>query len=384
MREALDTIEQAIALAPKIRDTQNSDLNWHLRLHSELLTVLGKNDEALVSAQKSLRLSRQKVLLYGSENAVELSKALGVCASCLVECAMPVQALQMSEEGLQLARNSARKVSKTSQSDLAVSLSAYAMCLGMNGHIQRALAASEEGLGLRRALMEIEPEKHRQNFALTLMSYAARLSDVGEIEEALQLTKESLAINRLLAESKPERFTEALANTLNNCMVIEAEAGNFSASLAMSEELLALYDYLVQSNPDRHQFDIEEVRLGCAFVRWLADGYSFVQEARRPVVVPGDVQKQRSLEYEQHWLLAFADQTLEAVKDAQACWDRLDFSQQFSMRNKQILLNAFSSHRFGQGDEQWCEHLVELREVRKGHIPAWMSETAHRLAFPLP
>ncbi|MDD1157399.1 tetratricopeptide repeat protein, partial [Pseudomonas rubra] len=384
-REALAVVEQALALGPKLRGSRDNDLrqNWHLRLHSELLTVQGQNDEALASAQKALRLSRQIISAHGNKDSIELSKTLGICASCLADCGKSEEALHLSEEGLQLTRSVGRAVSKSNQNDLAVSLSIYARCLGMNGHIHKALAANKEGLGLRRALMESEPEKHRQNFALTLMTYAARLSDVGEIEEALRLTKESLSINRALAESKPERFGKVLADTLSNCMVIEAEAGNFDASVTLSEELLALYELLVQSNPERFRYSFEEGRLGGAYVRWLRDGGSMEEEARRPVAVGGNVQKQRSLDYEQHWLLAFSESTLQAVKRAKECWEKLDFSQQFSMRNKYVLLNAFSDHRFGLSDEHWRAQLVELRETRKGHIPAWMSETARLLAFPL-
>ncbi|MFK0087873.1 glycosyltransferase [Pseudomonas sp. NPDC090755] len=384
-QEALTTIKQALALKSGIRRTRSNDLmvSWHLRVQSELLTLLGKNDESLVSAQHALQLTRQLVSPKNETNAGELARCLSICAGCMADCGRVVEALQLSEEGLQWARKLSRPTSPASQSDLAVSLSNFARCLVMNGHIQKSLAASEEGLEIRRVLMDVEPQKYRQNYALTMMNYASRLSDVGEIDEALRLIKESLSINRALSESKPERFSAVLGTTLNNCMVIEAEAGNFKGALGLATELLALYEQLVQNNQDMYLVEFEATRIECAYIRWLDNGQSMTEEAYKPVGIHSDTQSQRALEYQQSWLLAFAEQTLAAVINARASWEKLDFSQQFGMRNKHILLGAFSAQRLGACDGLWRESLAELRKIRKTRIPAWMTETARRMGFSL-
>jgi tetratricopeptide (TPR) repeat protein len=384
-QEAISNVEKAIALRTRIRKSRKSDLMviWQFRIQAELLSDLGKDDQALASVEQALLQSRRALSDDENQHASDHSRVLAVAASCLANCGRLPEALTLSGEGLQLARKMARVASRRGQSDLALSLSTYARCLAQNGKIPQALAANEEGLKIRQALMETEPEKQKQNLARTMSATASRLSDVGRLDEALHLANESLKINRALNESKPGRFEAVLADTLHNCMVIQSEAGNFLQASILIEEALDLYEQLKQDKPDRHLSDIEEGRLTLAYCQWLATGKPMEGAVSSQLEVLGNDRSQRHLDYSKRWLLALCEQTSEAVQQARECWSKMDFSQQFATRERQLLLDAFGEYRLGESNTGWRDKFGELREQRNGRIPAWMSETARRLGFSL-
>ncbi len=214
------------------------------------LSALGRNAEALVQAEESVRLCRQLAAVSPDVYAPDLASALNTFGNRLSDLGRDEEALPQTEEAVSIRRQLADARPHLFLSDLAFSLSNLANHLNSLGRHAEALYQANEGVRLRRQLAAEHPAEISPDLATSVSNLALILVALGRHEEAVTCAEESVQSYRRAAAASPDAFVPGLASSLHNYSYALSYAGRFHEALAPSEEAVRLFQQLATVRPE--------------------------------------------------------------------------------------------------------------------------------------
>jgi len=253
--ETEDLLENAQGLVSEIRHQWHDespqgmrDLSVSLDNVGDVQQDLGRTDEALVSYEESLGISRRLLEAYGeSPQALrDLSVSLNNVGDVQRDLGRRVEALVSYEESLGIRRRLLEAYGESPQALRDLSLS-----LGKVGDVQRdlgrrdeALVSYEESLGIRRRLLDAYGESPQalRDLSLSLGKVGDVQRDLGRRDEALVSYEESLGISRRLLDAYGEspQALRDLSVSLTKVGDVQLDLGRRDVALVSYEESLGI------------------------------------------------------------------------------------------------------------------------------------------------
>ena len=212
------------------------------------LSDLGCHDEAL--AEEAVRLYRQLAAARPDAFLPDLAMSLNNLANMLSALGRREEALAQAEEAVRLRRQLAAARPDAFLPDLAMSLNNLANMLSALGRREEALAQAEEAVRLYRQLAAARPDAFLPDLAGSLNNLTKRLSALGRREEALAQAEEAVRLSRQLAAARPDAFLPDLARSLavlGNC---QESVGQFDSAVSSFHESLLLVAPIFEKYPD--------------------------------------------------------------------------------------------------------------------------------------
>ncbi|HEX8664030.1 MAG TPA: tetratricopeptide repeat protein [Beijerinckiaceae bacterium] len=223
---------------------------------ANLLSALGRKEEALTRAKEAVALRRDLARTHPEDFTPNLAIALGTLAGQLSDLGQIDEALAVAEEGVALHRELARTRPEAFTRDLAASLSNIATKLDLAGRSDEALARAEEAVALYRGLAQAQPEAFMSELATSINTLANSRSNLGQTKEALAAAKEAVALYSDLARARPETFTPKLAGSLNNLANRLCNLGRHEEALVEAAAAIALYRNLARGRSEAFTPDL--------------------------------------------------------------------------------------------------------------------------------
>jgi len=225
------------------------DLAGSLNTLANMLSDVGRREEALAQVEEAVRICRQLEQQRPDTFLPDMAMSLHNLASRLSELGRWEEALAQAEEAVRIYRQLAQLRLDAFLPNLATALNNQANILGDLGRREEALAQAEEALRIYRHLTQQRPDAFLPDVAMSLGNLANRLSGLGRQEEALAHAEEAVRIRRYLAQQRPDAFLPDLAGSLNNLANMLSDLGRREEALAQGEESARIRRQLAQQRP---------------------------------------------------------------------------------------------------------------------------------------
>ncbi len=382
---ALDIREK---LAKNYPERFDADWAKSLSNYAAFLNNSGDLSQALQYAKQAVDIRERLTQDKPERFEAYLAKSLSNYAAFLNDNGNLSEALQYAKQGLDIRERLAQKKPERFEADWASSLNNYAHFLGNNGDFTQALQYAKQALDIYQRLAKEKLESFQADWAMSLNNYAHFLGNNGDFTQALQNTKQALDIRERLMQDKPERFEADWAASLNNYAIGLADNGEITQALQYAKQALDVHEKLAKTRPDKYISDAEGSHLLFAMYAWLAGQTDLVVEleADSEMELP---YAQRGNRFDRNVLLAFAGSEIEDSMNhlglAWQAWAKMSHAQQTQSEAVFLLACAFASAHGALPDSlaNWQEQLMQMRERRKGQLPAWMQMIAERKGFTL-
>lgn len=186
---------------------------------STLFSKMGRGDEALSAAEKATELRSQGSAAFLNDSDAEAHVAMSLAeeAQRLAGIGKQEEALQAAERSLAISRALAEQHPGRYDSKFVQSLTAVAILNASLGRPE-AVDLTAEALKIQRKLSKQRPEEVPANLAGLLNNYANHLEIAGRFEEAAVAADESIEVWRQVARRNPAVYDEQLAVMLSNAM----------------------------------------------------------------------------------------------------------------------------------------------------------------------
>jgi tetratricopeptide (TPR) repeat protein len=215
----LDRYEEALPIAHEVwqlyakrtdaqsRDSANSARYWHM----DILTRLGRHDEALASAELSIaQIRRQPARGHGQPKVYALAYALEEYADRLAKAGRYADALAATTEAVGLWRG----LVGAEPIRLAVAIDKTGRYLVRLGRFDEARAAYAEAVEVLRH--NADSDRHnRKTLAGALNNFGGRLCELGLHDEALAAAEESVRRYRTIVAEERENLERRLSEPLD-------------------------------------------------------------------------------------------------------------------------------------------------------------------------
>jgi tetratricopeptide (TPR) repeat protein/class 3 adenylate cyclase/tRNA A-37 threonylcarbamoyl transferase component Bud32 len=258
LQDALNAYQQALALAHRLAEQDQSNLGWQRGLSvsydrvGNILVAQGKLQDGLDAYQKSLKI-RQTLGEHDQSNSGwgrDLSVSYNKIGEVLVAQGKLQEALDAYQQGLVIAKRLAEQDKSNSvwQRDLSLSYNDVGGVLAAQGKLQDALDAYQQGLKIRETLVGQDASNTgwQRDLSVSYDRIADVLVEQGKLQEALDAYRQSLKIRRTLAEQDAsnsgwQRDLAVSYNKVGNVLVAQGKLqeaeDSYQQDLAISKRL---------------------------------------------------------------------------------------------------------------------------------------------------
>ena len=266
MTQAVGTYRSLAAAQPRTYQPRLADA---LKLHSDLLSELGRNEEALASAEEAVGLLRELVDRTPTSRLLQrLADALSTLSGIQHVLAGPFAGFESISESIDLRQQAFdmsyerdRPIAGTADDPAAVDaaraeeLRAEGRRLSEAGQSAAATARLREAVRLLRPLVPADPGRFRQALIDFLAEYLMYLTASGPTVEVLDIARESVALARVAAVEDPLVGSLALASALQlyASMNIIVPGQDVHGAVGAAAEAVRLLRHYAELMPDQYE-----------------------------------------------------------------------------------------------------------------------------------
>lgn len=256
--EALAAVEESANLHRRLAadDSVQPQFLAALVNLADSLRLVGRWDDALAAAREAVALSQHLTEREGLGAEPYLYSSLLALSVTLWQNTRRAEALDDAREALSLVRRLDEREPGAYTFELASTLDNLGSWLTSAGRPEDGLSLQEEALVLFRRLAELVPGSYVPELAGCLANLGGTLSAVGRSREALVVTEEAVALLRPLAEANPAAYEARSADALHNLGLRLSRAGRLQEARAAAEEVLAIYRRLAANDPAAYERDL--------------------------------------------------------------------------------------------------------------------------------
>jgi tetratricopeptide (TPR) repeat protein len=252
---ALAASEEAVGT---FRELAQSDSGpFQVALVETLHNLSADRIDAGLPIERSISLSEEAETVCrkladsaSSDNSSLLANILNTRSNLLSDIGRHEEAIAAAEESVRIFRELKKHHAGIDKEGLARSLNTLSMRLSETNRHKKALAAAEEAATIWRGLSEENPDAFLPGFAASISRLSSCFSEQQQHETALSASKESLTLYRGLVEQNPEAFLDKLAGNLHNLSLYHGVLGDHNASLTAAKEAVKIWREISEANPD--------------------------------------------------------------------------------------------------------------------------------------